>query len=339
MASNPRVQIELGDTKPSYTTRAIEEISKQVEAQEQDVSVLRENINWFMENQEEGYWGKDGYNYDLPVDNEYNLPAGLYSFDAPLENAEKITEWIYFGAGRIVVSNEKRPDGTWKTKSILDGNGLGTGTVSANNILANSIGVEHLKSDVLTTKNIRIGEENPKTLDEKIADLDASDQANYQRIKSETEETLNDYETAILNKAETEANAYADNVLTEAERRAIQEARERLEQAKAYADSNQQRLETELLDLIGEVDIRTHIKTDPYTGDLLIGKPGSGVQMRLTNDRLSIEMEGEEVAFFGNKQLYITEAVVVRRFLMGDNWEIKVADDGNLNITWIGEDR
>ena len=279
---------------------------------------------------------KDAYKIELEPNNKYKLPSGTYWFDAPIDEA---TTFVGATGGYIISSKSKKSDGTWEITYLAGGGGLLADTIGGKQIKGHSIGTDHLEAGVLNTKNIFIGDDEQKTLDQKIAALDETDQANYSSLKDETEQALNEYQDAVLAQAEAEASAYADNVLTLFEQQALIDARRRLEEAKEYADAHNQKLESELIDLIGQVDMRTHIQTDPVTGDLLIGKPDSGVQMRLTNDRLSIEMGGEEVAFFGNKQLYITEAVVVRRFLMGDNWEIKVADDGNLNITWIGEDR
>ena len=276
---------------------------------------------------------KDAYKVELEPNNKYHLPSGTYWFDAPIEEA---TSFVGATGGYIVSANSKKSDGSWDITYLAGGDGLLAETIGGKQIKGHSIGADHLEAGVLNTKNIFIGDDEQKTLDQKIAALDETDQANYSSLKDETEQALNEYQDAVLAQAEAEASAYADNVLTLYEQQALIDARRRLEEAKEYADAHNQKLESKLIDLIGQVDMRTHIQTDPVTGDVLIGKPDSGVQMRLTNDRLSIEMGGEEVAYFGNQQLYITEAVVVYRFVMGDDWEIQVSPDKNLNIMWIG---
>ncbi len=37
---------------------------------------------------ESTYYNEDGYQYDLKADNEYKLPAGIYSFDRPIDRIQ-----------------------------------------------------------------------------------------------------------------------------------------------------------------------------------------------------------------------------------------------------------
>lgn len=82
----------------------------------------------------DNFLNEDGYNYDLGVNNKYHLPAGLYSFDKPID--QKPTKVVYVGAGKVAIANSKLPDGKWDWKTFLDGNGatldlVNTGTLRA----------------------------------------------------------------------------------------------------------------------------------------------------------------------------------------------------------------
>ena len=70
----------------------------------------------------EQWLNEDGYNYDLKADNPYHLPAGFYSFNAPIE--KNPSKMIGMSAGKLVISNEKNPDGSWKIRTFGTGDGF-----------------------------------------------------------------------------------------------------------------------------------------------------------------------------------------------------------------------
>ena len=334
--TDTNTNLTLGNLAPNLSSRTnniesqISEVNDKVEATNNYVATIGDlNLDEITEKiQEVNENFFSGLSYL-----KFSPETGLLSFNAPDE--ANATEAIQMYQGKIRIASSKDWQGNWNWTTYMDGHGILANVIGGKQIKAHSVGTDHLQAGVLNARNIYIGD-GGETVDRKIEKLDQKDHATYTQLKDETEQALNEYQDAVLAQAEAEASAYADNVLTLFEQQALIDARRRLEEAKEYADAHNQKLESELIDLIGQVDMRTHIKTDPVTGDLLIGKPDSGVQMRLTNDRLSIEMGGEEVAYFGNQQLYITEAVVVRRFMLGDDWEIKVSDNKNLNLIWIG---
>lgn len=87
------------------------------------------------------YFNEDGYNYELKVDNEYNLPAGFYSFNKPIN--ENPTKVVYMGAGKVLIANDKKPNGEWNFKTAITADGI-----SGNEIVTNSITVNKLSADV-----------------------------------------------------------------------------------------------------------------------------------------------------------------------------------------------
>lgn len=97
----------------------------------------------------DNFLNEDGYNYDLGVNNKYLLPAGLYSFDKPID--QEPTKVVYVGAGKVAIANSKLPDGKWDWKTFLDGNGatldlVNTGTLRAG-IIQSSDGTSYWNLD------------------------------------------------------------------------------------------------------------------------------------------------------------------------------------------------
>lgn len=134
----PEVKIELGTPVQNYTATKIQALNKKLNSVEQQVNQTNLKIVQLIKDAiADSYWGEDGYNYDLEVGNEYGLPAGLYSFDKPID--QDPTKFVYLGAGKIVISNEKNPDGSWKLKTLMDGDGLGADTVGADQVIAGSL--------------------------------------------------------------------------------------------------------------------------------------------------------------------------------------------------------
>lgn len=88
----------------------------------------------------ETYFGEDGYNYDLKVDNEYKLPAGLYSFNKAID--QNPTKVIYIGAGKMLIADGKKPDGTWNWKTAATGEGIAGETIISNSITANKLAAD-----------------------------------------------------------------------------------------------------------------------------------------------------------------------------------------------------
>lgn len=83
------------------------------------------------------FLNEDGYNYDLKANNEYNLPAGYYSFDKPIN--QNPTKVVYMGAGKIAIADSKKPTGEWNWRTFLDGRGasldlINTGVLKAGRI-------------------------------------------------------------------------------------------------------------------------------------------------------------------------------------------------------------
>ena len=150
------VVIELGDSAVNYTTKRLTEIENQLQSEQISSGTnAMALVSYIKKEMADAYWGEDGYNYDLAVGNDYGLPAGVYSFDRPID--ENPTKFVYFGAGKIVISNEKNPDGTWKLNTILDGTGLGTGLVGADQLIAGAVTTDKINAGAVTVQKIGDG--------------------------------------------------------------------------------------------------------------------------------------------------------------------------------------
>ena len=68
------------------------------------------------------YFNDAAYNYDLKIGNKYDLPAGYYSFDRPID--QNPTKVIYIGAGKMLIANSKKPDGKWDWRTAATADGL-----------------------------------------------------------------------------------------------------------------------------------------------------------------------------------------------------------------------
>lgn len=132
------IQFEIGDK--IIVSTADREIQNQ-KKQKQDKEEIQSKLEQALEGITNSYFNEDGFNYELKIGNEYNLPAGYYSFDKPID--ENPTSVIYVGAGKMLIADEKDTQGKWKWKTAATAKGI-----VGNTIIANSITVNQLASDV-----------------------------------------------------------------------------------------------------------------------------------------------------------------------------------------------
>ena len=122
--------VELGDNIAYNQVTKNKEIVNQIESLNNRVSEVAKSANLtFIDVLEEmrkglenSYFNQDGYNYELKVGNPYKLPAGYYSFNAPIE--KNPTKVIYMGAGTMAIANKKDSTGKWQWKTFGTGDGI-----------------------------------------------------------------------------------------------------------------------------------------------------------------------------------------------------------------------
>lgn len=118
--------VEFGDEIVQSTAQRNSNTAKVIKKQEQQF------IAWMDALQLElidSYFNEDGYNYDLKADNEYDLPGGFYSFNAPID--QNPTKVIYMGAGTMAIANSKTPDGQWLFRTWGTGDGFTADLINA----------------------------------------------------------------------------------------------------------------------------------------------------------------------------------------------------------------
>lgn len=134
-------------------------IRAEQKTKEKELQEIESRLEQALKNVDIDYRNEDGYNYDLKAGNEYNLPAGYYSFNKPIdENPTKVT---YLGAGKVLIADEKGSDGNWKWKTAIDGNGIYGSEIVTHSITANKFASDVGQSlDLSSNKSITQTVEN-----------------------------------------------------------------------------------------------------------------------------------------------------------------------------------
>lgn len=120
------VSFEFGDK----LVKTMADRIKQGQVAEKEREITEQNyIKAMISMVESSFFNEDGYQYDLKTDNEYNLPAGFYSFNRPID--QNPTKVIYFGAGKLMIANSKKGDGSWDFSVAIDGDAVNANVIRA----------------------------------------------------------------------------------------------------------------------------------------------------------------------------------------------------------------
>lgn len=121
--ANDRIEFEFGDKIKTSVAERFSAQSNELEKSKQSIEKGLESFKRQVGNQIiNSYFNEDGYSYEFKSDNKYGLPAGWYSFDRPID--QRPTKVIYFGAGKIMISNSKKSDGSWDWSTFGTGDGF-----------------------------------------------------------------------------------------------------------------------------------------------------------------------------------------------------------------------
>lgn len=233
-------------------------------------------------------------------------------------------------------ANSKNPDGTWNFKTIATGDGLAAGIVGADQIISGSINTDHISAGGIDADKITVGEaEAQKSLDKALEDLSAADQEMLQSAISEAQSIVENTRIAEavenFNQAKAEYDAaLLDNEQTQAD---VQAKLDALESAQSNLEAERSNLEESIRNLqITQDDIKRVFATDAM-GRPVISSPASSVSMVMDNDRLSIQSNGVELAFFGQDRLYITTGEM-KELIIG-RYHIYRSDGDGVSVDWI----
>lgn len=131
------ISFEFGD---KVVLSASDRIKSNLEKEEKKEMELESKMEIFLKNATNFYFNDDGYNYELKANNEYNLPAGYYSFNKPIE--ENPTKVLYVGAGKILIADSKNPNGEWKWRTAITPQGIAGEEIVTNSITANKLSAD-----------------------------------------------------------------------------------------------------------------------------------------------------------------------------------------------------
>lgn len=136
-------EVQFGDKLAKSRAESTKNIKDSIKKQEEQtvdwLNVIRDTII-------NDYFNENGYDYDLKIGNAYDLPAGRYSFDRPIDKDP--TKAVYMGAGKILLANDKDSAGDWLWQTAMDGDGIVADVINVGTLNANLI-----KAGVLMDRN------------------------------------------------------------------------------------------------------------------------------------------------------------------------------------------
>ena len=188
------VSFEFGDK----LIKSMSDRIKQGQITEKEREITEQNyIKAMIEMVESSYFNEDGYQYDLKAGNEYGLPAGIYSFNKPID--QNPTKVIYLGAGKLMIANSKKSDGSWNFSVAIDGD-----AVNANVIRAGLLKGGRVEWD-LQNGTFLIGKDKEdfnfywdgKTLKFRNVDLDLKNNYEFKQIKTDIDKSISGVNTDL----------------------------------------------------------------------------------------------------------------------------------------------
>lgn len=190
------VSFEFGDKIIKTTADRLK--SAQVEKNNETVQQI-DYMEQVLRAIESTYYNEDGYQYDLKADNEYNLPAGIYSFDRPID--KNPTKVIYLGAGKLMIADSKKEDGSWKFTTAINGESVNADTIRTGILEGGRVFWN------FNDGTFRIGESKEKfsmlwdgeTLKLRNVDIDLSNNYQIGEINKQIEENTNNFNSSIVN--------------------------------------------------------------------------------------------------------------------------------------------
>lgn len=317
----------------SQTEHIVDGIKKQEKVQDDIIDFLSST----MEHMTNYYLNEDGYNYELKADNEYGLPAGYYSFDKPIgENPSKA---IGISAGKLVISNSKNPDGSWKWSAFGDGDGfvadvIKTGVLQGGNV----------KFD-LTNGILNIGDQLTYSVSSGLVMSSSA----KKKLLNEVNNKINDVEANIYSSIETLHNEIKLSVSedyylkTDAEELVRSISTQMIQNSEMF-EFNFTKLIEDLNNLKDEttnnfIDIRKYIRF--IDGKIQIGDSDNAISSEYTSDGLEIKYNDFVIAKFSGEVTLVKTLIAERQIMLGEHWAIRPGNyisgyGNNLDIVWLG---
>lgn len=194
------VSFEFGDK----LVKTMADRIKQGQVAEKEREITEQNyIKAMISMVESSFFNEDGYQYDLKTDNEYNLPAGFYSFNKPID--QNPTKVIYFGAGKLMIANSKKGDGSWDFSVAIDGD-----AVNANVIRAGILKGGRVEWD-LQNGTFLIGRSTSdynffwdgQTLRMRNVDIDLKNTSDYKDLQKDVDSRINQLDNDVTSRLDS----------------------------------------------------------------------------------------------------------------------------------------
>ena len=249
------------------------------------------------------YFGEDGYNYDLKAGNEYGLPAGLYSFDRQInQNPSKV---IYIGAGKMLISNEKRQNGEWVWKTAATADGLMGDTVVANSITANKLSADVGQALDLTSN--------------------ASINSKVSSLSEETSTKISQTQDTIIKQVESRS-MLVDQIISEIKSSITQTT----EGIYFNFERLSKNLDAAIAGSTAEFEkIRKYIRFE--NGNIVLGAEGNPLTLKIENDKIKLIENGAEIAYWQNRQFYAVDGEFINSLRLG-KFAFIPRENGNLSF-------
>ena len=249
------------------------------------------------------YFGEDGYNYDLKAGNEYGLPAGLYSFDRQInQNPSKA---IYVGAGKMLISNEKRQNGEWVWKTAATADGLMGDTVVANSITANKLSADVGQALDLTSN--------------------ASINSKVSSLSEETSTKISQTQDTIIKQVESRS-MLVDQIISEIKSSITQTT----EGIYFNFERLSKNLDAAIAGSTAEFEkIRKYIRFE--NGNIVLGAEGNPLTLKIENDKIKFIENGAEIAYWQNRQFYAVDGEFINSLRLG-KFAFIPRENGNLSF-------
>ncbi|MFM1580734.1 phage tail spike protein [Helcococcus bovis] len=188
---NKKIQdFEFGD---KIVISSADRIRAEKEEKEKSISAIESRLERKLKDITIDYFNEDGYTYKLDANNKYKLPAGIYSFDKPIN--ENPTKVVYLGAGKVLISNEKGTDGAWKWQTAIDGKGIAGESIISNSITANKLASD-VGQNLDLSSNVSINQTVSNIIENPLNNINAQLQE-IQNSQTSLTQTGNDFTIAI----------------------------------------------------------------------------------------------------------------------------------------------
>jgi len=222
------------------------------------------------------------------------------------------TKAMKLGGGIFAIANQKDGQGGWNWRTFGDGAGFTA---------------DEITTGKLTASVVQIGAGT--TFEPGYDPSEKADRSDHDELSS------------IVSEHSSLLTAFSDEILLKADRTEVDELNQTVQQHSAQISTVADQVSIEVSRLEGEIgatsDELTMVKSHfDFTADgLRIRKPGSPMQVSISNEQIGLIDSGQLVAYINGQEMNITRAKVLQSLLVGTHVIEKYSDEITL-IRWVG---